>query len=75
MATKPNIRSIRFSDELAELIDRQTRSSARAPGHILPPSGRQYMPRGSLRETPRFTASAARVASPGFPLRWRSTIF
>ncbi len=23
MATKPNIRSIRFSDELAELIDRQ----------------------------------------------------
>ena len=27
MATKPNIRSIRFSDELAELIDRQQGSS------------------------------------------------
>ena len=27
MAGKPNIRSIRFSDELAELIDRQVRSS------------------------------------------------
>ncbi len=27
MATKPNIRSIRFSDELAELIDRQVGNS------------------------------------------------
>ena len=27
MATKPNIRSIRFSDELAELIDRQAGNS------------------------------------------------
>jgi len=27
MAGKPNIRSIRFSDELAELIDRQTGST------------------------------------------------
>ena len=27
MASKPNIRSIRFSDELAELIDRQTGNS------------------------------------------------
>lgn len=27
MAGKPNIRSIRFSDELAELIDRQVRNS------------------------------------------------
>ncbi len=27
MAGKPNIRSIRFSDELAEFIDRQSRRS------------------------------------------------
>ncbi len=27
MASKPNIRSIRFSDELAELIDRQARNT------------------------------------------------
>ena len=30
MAGKPNIRSIRFSDELAEFIDRQSRRSLKS---------------------------------------------